>query len=129
MTGFQGRPFSPDGALLAGTGAAGGLQLLDQATGRPLAGLQVPHDDVLTWTDWTPDGSRLVVSAAGHVRVWDLRRVRERLAALGLDWDRPPYPPAAADPPPPVRVEVDPGELGPARPAAAKPGDAHAPPQ
>jgi hypothetical protein len=26
--------------------------------------------------------------------LWDLRRLRERLAALGLDWDLPAYPPS-----------------------------------
>ena len=44
--------------------------------------------------------------------VWDLRRIRDQLAPMGLDWDAPPYPtaPAASDaagplpPPRPVRV-------------------------
>jgi hypothetical protein len=56
---------------------------------------------------FSPDGSHLV---ATHVEfkgiyVWDLRRIREQLAGLGLDWEAPPYPPAAPRPPT-LRVEI-----------------------
>ena len=44
--------------------------------------------------------------------VWDLRRIRDQLAPMGLDWDAPPYPtapdsrdaPGPVPPPRPVRV-------------------------
>ena len=40
------------------------------------------------------------------VQVWDLRRVRQGLAAIALDWDAPPYPPATeATDPAPVVIE------------------------
>jgi tetratricopeptide (TPR) repeat protein len=75
--------------------------------------------------------------------VWDLRRIREQLAPMGLDWDAPPYPVASAaseetgsvPPPRPVRVEgavIEPRARGAAelaemnRRLAANPDDADA---
>lgn len=47
------------------------------------------------------------------VRVWDLRVIRKRLAAMNLDWDLPPYPPpTSVGPARPLKVEIDLGELG-----------------
>jgi hypothetical protein len=41
------------------------------------------------------------------LEVWDLPRVRQQLAGLGLDWDLPPYPPAdQPDAPGPPRVRL-----------------------
>ena len=48
------------------------------------------------------------------LRVWDLRRIRARLAELGLDWDAPPYPPEPEDNhrvPPPLQLTILGGEL------------------
>lgn len=53
------------------------------------------------------------VSPASHLRVWNLPRVRERLAAMNLDWDLPPEPPAP-EPKPVGTITVIPGELKPA---------------
>src|SRR5262249_34337379 len=54
---------------------------------------------------------------ANAVHVWDLRAIRARLGPMGLDWDWPAFPPAAAGGTAagPVTVEVVPGDLaGPA---------------
>jgi serine/threonine protein kinase/WD40 repeat protein len=106
--------FARDGKLLAVAHSRSVVQLLDPACERPWARLQLPDGDGLRWMGFGPDGSQLVVALQeGVVRVWDLRRVRAQLRAIGLDWDLPPYPPAAAPGDArPVRVEVDLGELG-----------------
>ena len=65
---------------------------------------------------FTPDGSQLVASThdSSAVHAWDLRAIRAELAKRDLDWDLPPYPPAA-DPKdaPPLQVTVDLGDLVP----------------
>jgi hypothetical protein len=46
--------------------------------------------------------------ADGLVRLWDLRRIRQQLATLKLDWDAPlgdPEPPFASEKP--LRIVVD----------------------
>jgi tetratricopeptide (TPR) repeat protein len=45
------------------------------------------------------------------LRVWDLRLIRAELSRLGLDWDAPPLPPAKADEPAPLQVELDTADL------------------
>ena len=48
------------------------------------------------------------------VHVWDLRAIRKRLAAMGLDWDAPAYSdddPAAASVPSLPPLQVDFGQL------------------
>ncbi len=47
------------------------------------------------------------------VHVWDLRAIRRRLAAMGLDWDAPAYADAdladaASAPLPPLQVDLGP---------------------
>jgi serine/threonine protein kinase/WD40 repeat protein len=107
--------FSREGKLMALEVAPGVISLLDVATGRTVARLEDPHGDHGRWMGFTPDGSKLVVVAAyaGAIHVWDLRAIRQRLKAIGLDWDWPEFPPAghadqAAES---VKVEVLPGEL------------------
>jgi WD40 repeat protein len=106
--------FTRDGKLLALALSRSVVQLCDPATGQLWARFELPDGDWIRWLAFGPDGSRLVVAVEeGVVRVWDLRRVRAQLRALGLDWDLPPYPPAAAPADEqPVRVELDLGELG-----------------
>jgi serine/threonine protein kinase/WD40 repeat protein len=112
--------FSDDGRLLAVPDAPDKVRLTDPNTGREYATLSVPGGlNVGSSLCFGPDGTRLAVSTTdGLVHVWDLRRIRRRLAAMNLDWDAPPLPPQG-DAPVPVRVEVDLGELAPARHALA----------
>jgi hypothetical protein len=54
-----------------------------------------------------------VAAATGDhaILLWDLRLLRRQLRTLGLDWERPPYPPADARPAPgPVTVVATAGE-------------------
>jgi WD40 repeat protein len=63
--------WSPDGALLAAASAAGGVKLLDAATGsvrHTLAG----HADGANCLAWSPDGRLLATGGQdGCVRLWD----------------------------------------------------------
>jgi Tfp pilus assembly protein PilF len=83
-------------------------RLVELATGRELARLEDP-EQLIGQAALTPDGTKLVVTAPNGLRVWDLRRVREELKKLDLDWDAPPYPPAPAVAP--LEVQVDRGGL------------------
>jgi serine/threonine protein kinase/WD40 repeat protein len=106
--------FSGDGSVLAVTISLSAIQLHELATWKPFARLQGPHTDPVWVGAFSPDSSLLAVTTLdGDLAIWDLRLVRTRLQEIGLDWPQRPYPPA---PPraegPPMRVEVDPGELG-----------------
>ena len=61
-----------------------------------------------------PDGSRLAVACGTHViQLWDLRRIRNQLSTIGLDWNRTAYPPDGVDARVPIQLEVDQGILAP----------------
>ena len=84
--------FSPDGSLLAVSHLKQGVRLVESSTGRKIATLDSEDQWPLCFS---PDGTQLVTAdLTGVVRIWDLRRLREGLAKLNLDWDLPPYPPA-----------------------------------
>jgi WD40 repeat protein len=92
--------FARDGGVLAIARTLTDVQLVDPTTGRALATLQAPEPRQVSWLCFSPDGARLAVATTGdHVRLWDLGLIRRQLAAMGLDWDRPPDPPAASGPP------------------------------
>jgi serine/threonine protein kinase/WD40 repeat protein len=101
---------------LAVLGQTNGIyRLVELATGRELAQLEDPEQNTARAT-FAPDGTKLVVAAKDGLRVWDLRRLRERLARLGLDWDAPAFPartPAeeASRPAKPLEVHVEMGCL------------------
>jgi WD40 repeat protein len=99
--------FSPDARLLAIRQSDAEVLLLSPERGLEVA--RLPGE--LPWPlCFSPDGTRLaVVEDERRVRLWDLRRLRQELAALQLDWDLPPYPPAPeAGPATPLRIEVVP---------------------
>src|ERR1019366_2556290 len=78
--------FSPDGRTLALVrGRNSDLKLIEADTGREWATLEAgePHC-------FSPRGNWLVTSEPnGLLRLWDLRRIRQQLATLKLDWDAP----------------------------------------
>jgi serine/threonine protein kinase/WD40 repeat protein len=109
--------FSDDGKVLAVADAPDKVKLLDPNTGREYATLSVPGGLGLGSLCFSPGGSRLAVNTAdGLVHVWNLRCIRQRLAAMNLDWDLPPLPaPPQGDADAPVRLDMDLGELAPVR--------------
>ena len=136
--------FTGDGRLMALGIAPDQVRLADAATGRELARLTTLQPVTPTPLAFSPDGTRHIASTNQKTAlVWDLRRIRDQLAPMGLDWDAPTYPtaPAASDvpgpmlPPRPVRVVgevIEPqarrvAELAAmSRRLAAKPDDAEA---
>jgi serine/threonine protein kinase/WD40 repeat protein len=87
--------FADDGRLLALASARNVVELYDPATWRHLATVKTPGRKDLTGLALSPDGSRLAATTADEaLALWDLRRLRQELAALGLDWEMTPYPPA-----------------------------------
>jgi WD40 repeat protein len=97
--------FSPDGRTLALVrGRNSDLMLMEGDTGREWAMLDAGEPKC-----FSPRGNWLVTSEAdGMLRLWDLRRIRQQLATLKLDWDAPlgePEPPFASEKP--LKVIVD----------------------
>ncbi len=116
--------FSPDGRYLVLEDTNRVLLLVETESGRTIARFQRPDSFAEAVATFSPDGSRLVVTTndGPAANVWDLRTIRNRLAAIGLDWDAPACPvDDPADPAlpslPPLKVDL--GEL---------PFDAFAPP-
>src|SRR5262249_41249726 len=112
--------FAPDGRLLALARSTTEVQLYDLTPdGRiaQVARLPSPAPQLISALSFSPDGSQLAVATeAGSVELWDLRRIRERLTDLGLDWDLPPYPPSRWDDRPgPLQMDVVGGEPVPLR--------------
>jgi WD40 repeat protein len=107
--------FTPDGRLLALVQGRNRIHLHDAATLRQLATLEVPGPADLWGLSLSPDGTRLAANTDYNViALWDLRRLRQELAALDLDWEMPPYPPPgnAAEPVGVLSVEVLPAPEG-----------------
>ena len=89
--GGAGLCFSPDSRLVALLDASKIIRLVEVETGRVIARLESPDSGDVVFATFSPDGSRLVLVPDNNpaVHVWDLRAIRKRLAAMGLDWDAP----------------------------------------
>ena len=72
------------------------IRLLDPESLEELATLSAPQPGLLQGVEFSPDGTTLYSTAVGTVQLWDLRRLRQELAGLGLDWSTPSLPPAAS---------------------------------
>jgi WD40 repeat protein len=107
--------FSPVEKLLAMETGHGKLRLVDPETGREYARMEEPDQVRVAWICFSPDGTQLFTVGAGPnawIRVWDLREIRRQLAAMGLDWDLPPYPPSSGPKlVEPLQVILDRGDL------------------
>jgi WD40 repeat protein len=104
--------FSADGQLIAVRSSFATLQLIDPQTGATVADLQTPHEERIGYFCFNHQGDKLAVRyvTSNAVEIWDLRLIREQLKALNLDWDLPPYPPAATPQFPPIaEVHVNAG--------------------
>ena len=104
--------FCPDGTLLAAGASPGVIRLLETATGREIARLADPNQDVPGSLTFTPDGGKLLDSSnfGSALHLWDLRAIRTQLAELGLDWDMPPLPPVPPPSPKPLQIQIDLGD-------------------
>jgi hypothetical protein len=79
--------------------------LAETATARTFAHLSTLQPLGATPLALSPDGTRLIAATNRQTAlIWDLRRIRQQLGAMDLDWDQPPFPEAdAASTPPPIR--------------------------
>jgi WD40 repeat protein len=105
--------FSRDGKLLAVIQNPNNLiKLLDPRTRQELATLHPSPPATINGLSFNVDGSRLAAATETEgVQLWDLQRIRRRLASMDLDWDPESLPPA--EPPGearPVRVRVELGK-------------------
>jgi WD40 repeat protein len=101
--------FTRDGRLLALGQGRNRIELYDAATLRRLAALEIPGPASLSGVSLSPDGTRLAATTEDNlIALWDLRRIRQELATLDLDWEMPPYPPSghAAEPVEALTAEV-----------------------
>jgi WD40 repeat protein len=107
---LSGVSFTHDSRVMAMPSEAGRqLRLLDPGTGREWATLVPAPPQPIHAACFSPDGSQLALTAGRALQLWDLRALRRRLAALGLDWDLPPFAPAASpEDAGPLVAEVDP---------------------
>jgi WD40 repeat protein len=79
--------FARDGGLVALAHSRNLVHLRDASTLRHLATLETPGQRSMSGLSLSPDGSRLAVATDNSaIGLWDLRRLREELARLGLDW-------------------------------------------
>ena len=80
--------FSPDNRVRAYGTDTGAIHLVSPETDQEIARLPSPEVGRIQDPAFSTDGSRLLARGAetGSLYVFDLRRIREQLAALGLDW-------------------------------------------
>jgi eukaryotic-like serine/threonine-protein kinase len=106
--GYTFTAFSPDGRMMARI-QRHKIQLLETMTEKPLATLEASGSIVMMKLQFSPDGSQLAaVQFDQQVQLWDLRLIRQELAAMHLDWDLPPYPPARDATASPVTLQIEP---------------------
>jgi WD40 repeat protein len=79
--------FSADGRIAAISITPRLIELIAVATGEELATLEAPDSQNVGFLKFSPDSTQLAVTAFhAPVRLWDLRKIREQLAAMNLDW-------------------------------------------
>jgi WD40 repeat protein len=85
---------SPDNLCLAFGDSRGTIRLVEIESGREIARLTGPVRGHYAVACFSSDGTKLLAEGPDHtaIYVFDLRLIREQLAALRLDWDWPPFP-------------------------------------
>jgi serine/threonine protein kinase/WD40 repeat protein/tetratricopeptide (TPR) repeat protein len=80
--------FSPDNRIRAYGTSVGTIHLVSPETDQEIARLPSPEVGEILETAFSTDGSLLLAKGreTGSLYVFDLRRIREQLAELGLDW-------------------------------------------
>jgi serine/threonine protein kinase/WD40 repeat protein len=87
--------FSPDARMLAVETGQGALRLVDPATGVDYAELEDPAQDSARFLKFSTDGTLLVATndESQSTHIWDLRKIRDELAEMKLDWSLPAFGP------------------------------------
>jgi len=103
--------FSPNSQMVAVESGYGVVKLINPESGREYAQLEDPFQDRARMMRFTTDSAQLVAinDDSQSIHVWDLRRIRGQLSAMGLDWDMPEYTPAAMDRIKPFQIRIKPG--------------------
>jgi WD40 repeat protein len=84
--------FSPDGRVAALSVSDYEIRLMVVETGEELATLPTGH--LLNGLAFSPGGDRLAaILEPGYFELWNLRQLRQELAAMNLDWPGAPLPP------------------------------------
>jgi tetratricopeptide (TPR) repeat protein len=100
--------FSADGGLVALSVSSQQIRLAEPATFRPLTHLTTLQPLGTRPLAFSPDGTKLIVATNRKTALmWDLRRIRQQLGPMDLDWDQPSFPPEG-EPPTTVRPAVRP---------------------
>ncbi len=95
--GFFPPVYTIDGRLMAVGIAPDQVLLADPTTGREVARLTTSKPVHPTPLAFSPDGTKLVAATdQKSCLIWNLRRMRDQLAPIALDWDAPPYPASSA---------------------------------
>ena len=83
------------------------MVLRDTVHGTPLLRLKHPIPSPAVWTSLSADGRWLVFTAYGYLsQVWDLAKLQQEFAKLGLPW-RGPHFADATDPKPVSRLVIE----------------------
>jgi WD40 repeat protein len=81
---------SPDGRWLAAEPTPSSVAIVDLERGAVVLNFREERSPIWSFA-WSPDARRLAVGLSdGGIVIWDLARVRLRLAEVGLDWPAPP---------------------------------------
>jgi WD40 repeat protein len=86
--------FSPDSRTVAVSPGRYGVRLIDADTGADIVTLEDFGEEMPV--GFSPDGGQLAtfrLNETMSIRLWDIRRIRQELAEMGLDWPAPPLPP------------------------------------
>jgi WD40 repeat protein len=80
--------YSRAGALMAMSVSRTQIRLADPKTGKPFAHLTAQQQIDPSPLAFSPDGKRLAIATnRGAVQIWDISKIRKRLADMGLDWE------------------------------------------
>jgi len=111
--GCCGIAFTSDSRLVAAGLWGLGIRLIDVETGQAVATLEaVQKPPAYVDLNFSSDDGLLAAAVDNEgFCVWDMRAIRRRLAALGLDWDQPPLPAAKSRDRQVLHVEIHLGPL------------------
>jgi serine/threonine protein kinase/WD40 repeat protein len=86
--------FTPDSRIVAILLKDRLIHLVDPATGHQFATLESREPSNISALAFHPTGTKLAACGWNHmIQLWDLRLIRDQLAAINLDWELPAYSP------------------------------------